>query len=67
MQQTNSPFDIKAAELAQAVPLGVTTGIFREEELRAVSATPSKIKVLDSLSNGSDILAFILGEEEAQA
>jgi phosphoglycolate phosphatase-like HAD superfamily hydrolase len=59
----DSPFDIKAAELAEAVPLGVTTGVFSEQELREVSSTPGDIKVLDSLANGPDTLAFILGEE----
>merc|ERR1712078_237821 len=56
----DSPFDIKAAELANAIPLGVTTGVFSEEELREVSSNPANIKVLESLSNGEEILSFIL-------
>jgi hypothetical protein len=41
----------------------VITGVFSEQELREVSSTPGDIKVLDSLANGPDTLAFILGEE----
>lgn len=60
----DSPYDISAAELAGATPIGVTTGVFSEKELRDASKDPESLFVLESFRDADAILAFVLSKSK---
>jgi len=52
----DTPNDIRAAEASGATPVGLLTGIFSEEDLRAASANPEELIVLTNLSDTTAVL-----------
>ncbi|QDZ25900.1 putative haloacid dehalogenase [Chloropicon primus] len=60
----DSPYDISAAELAGATPIGVTTGVFSEKELRDASKDPESLLVLESLRDADAILDFVASKSK---
>jgi len=53
----DAPQDMKAGREAGVVPIGVTTGVFTAEQLKAAGAE----KVIPDLKDAEDILGFLLG------
>jgi phosphoglycolate phosphatase-like HAD superfamily hydrolase len=53
----DAPQDMKAGQEAGVVPIGVTTGVFSAEQLKAAGAE----KVIPDLKDADDILGFLQG------
>lgn len=58
----DAPMDVQAAADAGAVPLGVLTGIYTEEQLRA--AEPTSV-ILPDLTDLDEVMDVLLNGHEA--